>query len=63
MCIRDSLNGLSSEEFLKALSKNFDVVEKGSDIYKPNHLHNFSLYLDNKWYRDVYKRQDIASIN
>lgn len=44
------LNGLSSEEFLTALSKNFDVVEKGADIYKPNHLHNFSLYLDNKWY-------------
>lgn len=44
------LNGLSSEEFLKALSKNFDVVEKGADIYKPDHLHNFSLYLDNKWY-------------
>lgn len=44
------LKGLSSEEFLKALSKNFDVVEKGADIYKPDHLHNFSLYLDNKWY-------------
>lgn len=44
------LNGLSSEEFLKALSKNFDVVEKGADIYKPDYLHNFSLYLDNKWY-------------
>lgn len=44
------LNGLSSEEFLTALSKNFDVVEKGADIYKPDHLHNFSLYLDNKWY-------------
>lgn len=44
------LNGLSSEEFLKVLSKNFDVVEKGADIYKPDHLHNFSLYLDNKWY-------------
>lgn len=44
------LNGLSSEEFLTALSKNFYVVEKGADIYKPDHLHNFSLYLDNKWY-------------
>lgn len=44
------LNGLSSEEFLNALSKNFDVVDKGADIYKPDHLHNFSLYLDNKWY-------------
>ncbi len=44
------LNGLSSEDFLNALSKNFDVVEKGADVYKPDHLHNFSLYLDNKWY-------------
>lgn len=50
------LNGLSSEEFLKALSKNFDVVEKGADIYKPNHLHNFSLYLDNKWYSLIAKQ-------
>lgn len=50
------LNGLSSEEFLKALSKNFDVVEKGADIYKPNHLHNFSLYLDNKWYSHTAKQ-------
>lgn len=44
------LNGLSSEDFLKALGKNFDVEEKGSDIYKPSCLHNFSLYLDGKWY-------------
>lgn len=44
------LNGLSSEDFLNVLSKNFDVVEKGADVYKPDHLHNFSLYLDNKWY-------------
>lgn len=50
------LNGLSSEEFLKALSKNFDVVEKGADIYKPDHLHNFSLYLDNKWYSFTAKQ-------
>ena len=44
------LNGLSSEEFLNALRKNFEVEEKGTDIYKPNSLHNFSLYLDGKWY-------------
>lgn len=44
------LNGLSSEEFINALKKNFDVVEKGADIYKPDHLHNFSLYLDGKWF-------------
>lgn len=44
------LNGLTSEQFINALKVNFDVEEKGADIYKPDHLHNFSLYLDGKWY-------------
>ena len=44
------LNGMSSEEFLKALEKNFCVECKGEDIYKPQQLHEFSLYLDEKWY-------------
>ncbi len=44
------LNGLSSEEFLNAVKKNFIVEPKGEDIYKPASLHNFSLYLDGKWY-------------
>ena len=44
------LNGLTPEEFLAAVSKNFIVEEKGTDIYKPNALHNFSLYLEGKWY-------------
>ena len=44
------LNGLSDEEFLKALEANFEVKEIGAEIYKPNALHNFSLYLSGKWY-------------
>ena len=44
------LNGMTSEEFLKALEKNFDVVEEGTKSYKPQQLHEFSLYLDGKWY-------------
>lgn len=44
------LNGLTSEQFLDALKKNFDVEDKGTDIYKPAHLHEFSLYLDSHWY-------------
>lgn len=44
------LNGLTSEQFLDALKKNFDVEDKGTDIYKPAHLHEFSLYLDSRWY-------------
>ena len=44
------LNGLSEEEFLSKLAEDFEVEEKGSEIYKPNKLHNFSLYLGGKWY-------------
>lgn len=44
------LNGLSEREFLDKLNKNFIVEEKGTAIYKPASLHNFSLYLDGKWY-------------
>lgn len=44
------LNGLSPEQFLTAVSKNFVVEEKGTEVYRPQALHNFSLYLDGKWY-------------
>lgn len=44
------LNGLTAEQFLKALEKDFIVEEKGETIYKPSSLHNFSLYLAGKWY-------------
>lgn len=47
--VRD-LNGLTSEEFLKKLEKDFVVEKKGTEIYKPAKLHNFSLYLDGNWY-------------
>ena len=45
------LNGLSSEEFLEALAKDFTVEDMGEDIYKPASLHEFSLYLDKHWHR------------
>ena len=44
------LNGLTEEQFVERLTKNFVVEEKGSAIYKPGVLHNFSLYLGGKWY-------------
>ena len=44
------LNGLTPAEFLNALAENFEVQEMGSEIYKPVKLHNFSLYLEGKWY-------------
>ncbi len=44
------LNGMGTEEFLQALSKNFKVELKGETPYRPDHAHEFSLYLDGKWY-------------
>ena len=44
------LNGMSSEEFLAALQVNFIVEDKGTEIYKPQQLHEFSLYLDQHWF-------------
>lgn len=44
------LNGLTEEEFLEKLRENFNVEEKGTEIYTPAALHNFSLYLGGKWY-------------
>ena len=52
------LNGLSSEEFLKALEEDFEVeccndgmsATTSLNDVKPKALHNFSMYLDGKWY-------------
>ena len=44
------LNGFTYEQFIEKLTKSFDVVEVGVEIYKPNALHNFSMYLNGKWY-------------
>ena len=44
------LNGLTPTEFLSALSQSFDITDHGTEIYKPNALHNFGMYLDGKWY-------------
>ncbi len=44
------LNGLTPEQMLEKLSEDFTVKEVGADIYRPDHLHNFSMYLAGKWY-------------
>ena len=49
------LNGLTSEQFLEAIRKNFTVEDRGTEIYKPAHLHEFSLYLDGHWFSLVAK--------
>lgn len=44
------LNGLTAEAFLEALKKNFDVECKGESNYRPQKMHEFSLYIEGKWY-------------
>jgi len=44
------LNGLTTRELINRLGNGFIIKEKGSRIYKPDKLHNFSMYLDGKWY-------------
>jgi uncharacterized protein (DUF1015 family) len=47
--VRD-LNGLKPEDFLMKLEKSFIITDKGKRIYKPSGLHNFSMYLEGRWY-------------
>ena len=47
--VRD-LNGLTPDELLEKLNESFVVECKGEEIYKPDALHNFSMYLEGKWY-------------
>ncbi len=44
------LNGLSKSDLIKKLEAGFIVEKKGKDEYKPNKLHNFSMYIDKEWY-------------
>lgn len=44
------LNGHSPQEFIEKLKDSFDIEEKGAEPYRPTKLHNFSMYLEGKWY-------------
>ena len=49
------LNGMTTDEFLTALAKNFTVQKKGHTEYRPKQLHEFSLYIDENWYSLIAK--------
>ena len=44
------LNGMDAATLLARLAEDFTVEEKGTEIYHPCALHNFSMYLGAKWY-------------
>ena len=49
------LNGLTAEQLIAAIGEDFEVKEEGAEIYTPGKLHEFSMYLEGKWYSLVAK--------
>lgn len=52
------LNGLSDEEFLKQLEKDFDLITHGTEVYRPGKKHVFSMYIGGNWFELRLKKQD-----
>ena len=44
------LNGLDKEGLLEKLAEDFEIKPEGAEIYHPDSLHTFSMYLDGQWY-------------
>jgi uncharacterized protein (DUF1015 family) len=55
------LNGLSEEALIEKISTNFLVSPKGNSIYQPSAKHNFSMYLQGKWYSLAAKKEILQS--
>jgi uncharacterized protein (DUF1015 family) len=53
------LNGMNAETFLEKLKEKFDIQPKGETEYKPVRKHNFSMYLEGKWYSLDAKKEII----
>lgn len=49
------LNQIYEKDFLEMIAEKFDVEDMGETIYKPQHLHNMSMYLGGKWYSITVK--------
>lgn len=49
------LNGYSDDDFIAKLNESFEVTKMGEEIFKPEHLHEFSMYLGGYWYKLVAK--------
>ncbi|OEK08104.1 hypothetical protein A8C32_01195 [Flavivirga aquatica] len=56
------LNGLTKEAFLIKLDAMFRIENRGSELYKPNNKHHFSMYLDGEFY-SLYLRKHNYTFN
>lgn len=44
------LNGMTKEILLEKLAASFNIRQAGQEIYHPDKLHNFAMYIDGMWY-------------
>ncbi|WP_196888561.1 DUF1015 domain-containing protein [Aureivirga sp. CE67] len=51
------LNGLSTDEFLEKLSEWFIIENLGQQLFKPDEMHTFSMYLENDFYKLSLKKE------
>jgi len=57
------LNGLSTNQFLSKIDESFIVNQISDAILKPEKLHDFSMYLDGKWYELTAKNSTFNDDN
>jgi uncharacterized protein (DUF1015 family) len=62
------LNGLTPENFIKELSKQFTVEQVSKEAYRPEAPHTFGLYMDKTWYKltakeDTYTTDPIGILD
>ncbi|MGO5052142.1 DUF1015 domain-containing protein [Lachnospiraceae bacterium LCP25S3_G4] len=53
----EDLNGLTEEQFLKALSQNFEIHIIGDVAYRPKEKYMMGMYLNHVWYQVVAKEE------
>jgi uncharacterized protein (DUF1015 family) len=62
------LNGHNASAFIEKIAQDFEILESGVNILKPNQLHEFSMYLEGKWYRlkakpHTYEEDPVKSLD
>ena len=60
--IVNDLNGLTKHTFLKALEKDFTIVNKDQELWKPKQKYQFGMYLDGDFYALTLKNTNFNSV-
>ncbi len=59
--VAKDLNNLSEEQFLTALTEDFEVEKNGTEQYKPKQPHEFGMYLKGSWYKLTAKKESFTT--